>query len=322
MLQDWTTEHPCDESREQCGLARPPGLGGSDTGGASEAGSHGGRATSARQRTSGADPAAGAGALQNGFGGPQQELSRSVTHPAAASPQSVSKAQQSTKSRRASANGAEMGGALAEVVHRQAHPLRQRSAGWSSDGAHGDGASSELRRGSLPELSGSYAQARAPVMHRTSWHGQQLQQQPQQHQQAMQQMGLRAAPLPPPPPQHQRLAGLLSGAPPPPPPRVQSPHARAAALTVHQGSGSPQREPTVPFGSPALRSRLAYGAGGVSQPLPQSGLAASGYAVQQQAGLYSDSPLNLLMQVKKGLDGETTAEGQARTESWTLHGQF
>ena len=197
------------------------------------------------------------------------------------------------------------------MVHRPVQQnLRQRSAGWSSEAAHCDGASSELRRGSLPDLGGSYPRAGASVMHRTSWHAQQ----PMQLQQIMQQVAARTAP-PPPPPQQQRQMRLLSGgAPPPPPPRVLSPHAQAA-LTLHQGSnGSPPREPTVPFGSPALRSRLAYGTAGASYPLPRSGLtAASGYPAQHQATALGDSPVNPFIQSRNGLDAEATSEEQARS---------
>ena len=309
-LQDWSTEHPCDETREQCGLPRPPGLGG-DLGSASEASSHGGRGSSARHRGAGVDGVGmfnnGGAAHQNGVGVPPEELNRASTHPAV-SPQSTVKTRSAP--RRASGAGSDGGGGLGEPQLRQGplNPLRQRSLGWPGEAAHADGPVSELRRGSLPDIGGgSYSSGGAPVVQRTSWHGQQQ----QVAQQALSQMLARGAlPPPPPPSQHQpvqRLAGL-AGTPPPPPPRVQSPHARVAQ-TLNQANGSLQREPMVPFGSPALRSRLAYGSSvGTQSPDHTS---PGGLMFLPQDGAYGDVPLDLLVQAKQGLDAET-AEGQVR----------
>ena len=302
--QDWSTEHPCDESREQCGLPRPPGLCG-DPGGTPDADLHAGRGSSGRHRGSGVDAAgidsSSGGAHHNGIPGQPQDLKRSSTHPAV-SPQSTVKTRSAP--RRASTAGIDSGGGVAEPQRQSAgNALRQRSLGWGGEAAHGDGAATELRRGSLPDMGGSrpHSSGGASPTHQTSWHGQQQQ---------ITQMLARGAPPPPPPPpaqqQQQRFSGLLAGQPPPPPPREQSPHARAALAPSHS-NGAFQREPMVPFGSPALRSRLAYGSSNGSP----SNVAGSAPPFAQ-AGAYGDSPLNLLMQVEKGLDAEIAAEGQAR----------
>ena len=306
LRQDWSTEHPGDEAREQCGLPRPPGLGGGDQGGnLGDTSPHGGRGPSARHRGSAADGASnGGGAHQNGIGVSQQELNRSSTHPAV-SPHATVK----TRSTPRRAGGHDGGGGPAEPLRQGPHnPLRQRSVGWAGDAAHGEGAALEqLRRGSLPELGGgSYSSpGGAPVMHRTSWHGQQ-----QQQQQVMSQMLALAAQPPPPPPsphqqqqqQQQHFAGLLPGPPPPPPPRVLSPHARVAQ-TVSQGINGCQ--PMVPFGSPTLRSRLTYDNSIGSQSLDHPGFGVP--TVSLQAGAFDDSALNMLLQSQMGLDGDGAA---------------
>ncbi len=316
LRQDWSTEHPGDEVREQCGLPRPPGLGGGDHHGSGlgDTSPHGGRGPSARHRGSAADGASNGGGAhhQNGIGASQQELNRSSTHPAVSLHATVK-----TRSTPRRAGGHDSGGgAPGEPLRQGPHnPLRQRSVGWSGEAAHGDGAVSEqLRRGSLPELGvGAYsAPGGAPVMHRTSWHGQQQQQQ----QQVMSQMLALGAQPPPPPPsphqhQQQHFAGLLPGPPLPPPPRVLSPHARVAQ-TVSQGING--CKPMVPFGSPMLRSRLAYGGSVGSQSLDHTGFSVP--AVSPQAGAFDDSALNMLLQAQMGLDGDVApGDGQARSRN-------
>ena len=200
------------------------------------------------------------------------------------------------------------------------NPLRQRSVGWSGEAVHGDGAASELRRGSLPELgAGSYSSpGGAPVMHRTSWHGQQQQQQ----QQVISQM-LALGAQPP------AAAAIAAVAVPAATPAAAfrgvaagslrrrrrpgcCPRMRASRRRSARGNGSLQSEPMVPFGSPALRSRLAYGSSVVSQSLDQSGLA--GAAFLPQAGSFDDSALNMLLQAQMGLDGGAAAgDDQARS---------